>query len=921
MAVKVPVGRHKALRGSGSGWLSVLFAFLLVAATSAEDAAPVASAKLTLANGDFTAGRLIDSDQPQMFRWQGDGFVSPFDFMQRDVVSIHFPSPAERPVPTGDYCFELAGGDVLFGKLVGLSEETAELEVPLFGRIQLARSSLRRIRRWGDGADLLYLGPNGLADWDLAAPASAWRDESGHLITDQHGAFIQKDFKLPAQAVIEFEISWTSKPDFILALGVEAGNLAIGGSQSFRFEVWQNHLVVMRETENKADVASVGRVEDGPGRMHMVAYLDQQRHRMFVASPAGNKLADLHVASGLNFNYPVIRLTNHRGNVRLERLRISRWNGDEPRELEADKARLHRADGSIVYGDLKSFDGSAAQFVIAGDDGETRVAAADVGSIVLSGEEISGPSVRAVLRDGTRLSGQLAGVQGGELLLTYPAIGVPLAIPVAELHSLLALDAQPSSTLWEGRSGQLKLTDAKLTGVLMPGKEAPGVSSLVWQPHASATASPLVPGTAGRIVYRQPPPPQPQVRAQPVRRVNNGLLPGMFNLLAPTNQPAQVMGSTKCALHLRAGDTVPCEVTAIDERGVTFKAETTDATFVPHDKIKAVELIRVNVPINVDKAKQERLLTLPRMQRNNPPTHLIRSFNGDFLRARIESMDEEFLTVEVRLESKQLQRSNIAAIIWLHEDELGDEAEATGQLSLAPSHVQALRSNGTRLTFQPQACDGKLLAGTSDVLGRCHVELADVDILLIGKQVNEAAAKLTYGLWRLQHAIDPKFVNADGVTARPLGTESDMVGKPAPDFTLELLDGTSFQLSRHKGKIVVLDFWATWCGPCIQAMPQVNEVAREFKDRDVELITVNLQETPDKIKSTLERLKLDLAVALDIDGVVAGRYAATSIPQTVIIDRDGNVARLYVGGDPDFADQLRTALQSVVGGEVPEDAE
>jgi hypothetical protein len=68
-------------------------------------------------------------------------------------------------------------------------------------------------------------------------------------------------------------------------------------------------------------------------------------------------------------------------------------------------------------------------------------------------------------------------------------------------------------------------------------------------------------------------------------------------------------------------------------------------------------------------------------------------------------------------------------------------------------------------------------------------------------------------------------------------------------------------------------------------------------------------------------LKLDPAVALDVDGVAADRYAATSIPQTVIIDRDGNVARLFVGADPDFAEQLRTALQAVVGGEASAAAE
>ena len=83
---------------------------------------------------------------------------------------------------------------------------------------------------------------------------------------------------------------------------------------------------------------------------------------------------------------------------------------------------------------------------------------------------------------------------------------------------------------------------------------------------------------------------------------------------------------------------------------------------------------------------------------------------------------------------------------------------------------------------------------------------------------------------------------------------------------------------------MVLDFWATWCGPCLQAMPQVDRVVREFSDQDVQLIAVNLEEPAKQITSTLERHKLQMAVALDRDGVVAAKYEATAIPQTVIIE-------------------------------------
>ena len=95
-------------------------------------------------------------------------------------------------------------------------------------------------------------------------------------------------------------------------------------------------------------------------------------------------------------------------------------------------------------------------------------------------------------------------------------------------------------------------------------------------------------------------------------------------------------------------------------------------------------------------------------------------------------------------------------------------------------------------------------------------------------------------------------------------------------------------------------------------MPQIDKVTHEFADQGVELVAVNLEETGDRIQATLDRLKLQMPVALDRDGRTAEKYGATSIPQTVIIDRSGKVVRLFVGGGARFGDQLRTALQAVL---------
>jgi len=385
------------------------------------------------------------------------------------------------------------------------------------------------------------------------------------------------------------------------------------------------------------------------------------------------------------------------------------------------------------------------------------------------------------------------------------------------------------------------------------------------------------------------------------------------------------------ALFLRNGDTYPVDsITHIDEHGVSFTTRFSQApgntAFVAHEKIKALELAPERRTTPLEKLKRERLLTLPRMQKNNPPTQLIVSTNGDYLRGRLTEMTEKTVTAEIHLETKQLTRANVARIIWLHADEM-DESAAPGPAGSSPpvedppadasTLVQALRSDGIRMTFTPLRVatpkgETTTLYGNSDVLGPCQVALSGVDQLLIGRTINENAALLTYGKWKLHNAVEPKYVQDDEAGPSAAGTQSALVGKPAPDFELRELDGGKFRLSGHKGHVVVLDFFATWCGPCVQAMPQVEAAVDDFKDKGVELVAVNMQEDEKKIKSLLERLDLKPTVALDQDGAAAEKYSVTAIPQTVIIDPKGNVARLFIGGGANFGDTIRDAIKDVL---------
>jgi len=164
-------------------------------------------------------------------------------------------------------------------------------------------------------------------------------------------------------------------------------------------------------------------------------------------------------------------------------------------------------------------------------------------------------------------------------------------------------------------------------------------------------------------------------------------------------------------------------------------------------------------------------------------------------------------------------------------------------------------------------------------------------------------------LWRLDSELEPAMFTfkppadakqyeslqayaqslAEEITGHPL------VGKPAPDFTAELLDGTPWKLSQQQGKVVVLDFWATWCGPCIEAMPVIAEVTESFAEQDVVLYTINIGESAEEIQAFLQRLEIEVPVLLDPEAKLADTYAAEAIPQTVLIGKDGRIEAVHVG--------------------------
>jgi peroxiredoxin len=137
------------------------------------------------------------------------------------------------------------------------------------------------------------------------------------------------------------------------------------------------------------------------------------------------------------------------------------------------------------------------------------------------------------------------------------------------------------------------------------------------------------------------------------------------------------------------------------------------------------------------------------------------------------------------------------------------------------------------------------------------------------------------------------------------------VGSPAPDFELDDLDGNRVKLSDLRGRPVVLNFWATWCGPCRVEMPAIEQVYQTYREQGVVVLGVDVQEPPAKVSEFVKNGNFSWRFALDSRGEVMRQYRVVGLPTSVFIDKDGVFRDVVIGAAirPTFEGKLSRLLQ------------
>ncbi len=126
-------------------------------------------------------------------------------------------------------------------------------------------------------------------------------------------------------------------------------------------------------------------------------------------------------------------------------------------------------------------------------------------------------------------------------------------------------------------------------------------------------------------------------------------------------------------------------------------------------------------------------------------------------------------------------------------------------------------------------------------------------------------------------------------------TEPPRVGDIAPDFTLPELDGRNISLRDFQGRVVVLNFWATWCPPCVEEMPSLKIFSDQMKPLGVTVLGVSVDYDADALNKFVARTRLDFPIAHDMGQRVSSRYGTFKYPETYIIDAGGKLSEKLVG--------------------------
>jgi peroxiredoxin len=875
---------HQMNESSSKRGLSYAVGFALVIvytqfASGVQDGEPLggrlASAEFRWRGGDTLAGELV-SMTDRTVRIQSRFFEEPIELDRSVLESVRFVWPAQEMVrANADYELVLKDGSTLHTDIERIREGAVWINDSRFGRVRIPIQQCALVRAMGT---VQYEWAGDLADWKhLEAEGTLvgprwFVDANGALATTSENAKLWLPLQLKESFVLSIRFADKNKADFVISTGRDADS-------SLRVGTIGENIVI--GTADDFEIA--GEVQEGPFSVQLV--WNAGTKELSMRSPEGKILAITHEKGVCDKSGILIH--NQGSQLTIDALRVSRGlastvsenvsNPSFPFATFASGEKVEMRSAQLENGEwsFESLDGKIVH-------PKAEFSVLQFGPIQKAEPNTVVPGTTKVRwRDGSWLQFETLSIGDGAL-----HVRLNVSMPMLDC-SLSAIDRiLIAGTEVRGASlDKLVVGSNRMTGQLQFGDAK---SPLRWQcngqrqPTAIASEIPL------EVTFE--------------RRGNaKDTATGFRDILYFVN-----------------GDVVPCLLSTMNATSTTVSTPLGGIERVPNAVLSSIELNADGTKLrhSFTKESREMMLTIPRTGEASLTTHVLLGSNGDLLRGSVIALSDETVELDSKQEPMLVDRDRVLAIAYLAQpkgkmeqskDEPPKDADPIVQLGQFPELAMKLRG-GYRLTARFVSVADQQIHCESQWIGNCKIPFEQIEAIATLKP-NFGSDLSPYSAWATQFATAPRWSSNQPSEAAP----GSMLGKKVPEFQLSALDGSTFKLSEYNGRVVVLDFWATWCGPCVASLPEYLEAMREFAATDAVFLGVNSSETPEVVRSFVESKKLEGFNSLfDFDQSLLNTMGVGGIPHTVVIGPSGEVAHVHVGYTVGAAKEVAQVIRQLL---------
>jgi hypothetical protein len=550
--------------------------------------------------------------------------------------------------------------------------------------------------------------------------------------------------KIPMQFEIDLELNTSASPRFVLALGRDA--LSAASNESLRLETWDDALVV---AQGKV-FEPVMTIAEGQHDVRLrLAYANETRE-LRVYDATGRSLVTVRGIQPTTGESGIF-IRNRGEDLTVRRLSVyHRSNEGGGQTFDAARPRVHLIDGQVLYGRLYVTEDGA--YVMDRAETRRRIDLASVDRVACPGIELDVTADVAELAyaDGAVVWGQVEQASPNHVLLRTAFSDQPVSCALVGASLLRFGSSVTEDSASSDDMDELFTTSGRLCGRM----------SFNW---AGAPLSWHPPGAA-----------------KPLRLASTGAARIERNRSSVTKEAAFDSGQFPCLLHLKNGEIIPCQVLTYDTTKLSFESPFITQQQIDSTHVKAIDFTPLRredlkgkssrkvdawltnilgpapkASLGIDPVRLERALTVPRFNRNSPPSHILVARNGDLKRGSLLGINTQTVQFESKLRKQSMALTHMARVVNVStsEQEPNDVPETAMDLA---GKVRASLADGSILLFEAlESKDGKLI-GRSAIYGEVAIPIESIQGLNIGECEQEMLKSL-FEAWVIRPAKEPAF--------------------------------------------------------------------------------------------------------------------------------------------------------------------